>query len=113
MTGYEFGDIVLVPFPFTDQSTTKRRPAAIVSSATYHRRRPDLIILAITSQVRRQAAFAEAEVSGWKEAGLLRPSVFKPVLTTIESGLVIRKLGRLQAQDRASLSDLLAMVLGS
>jgi mRNA interferase MazF len=31
MTGSEFGDLVLVPFPFTDQSTTKRRPAVVVS----------------------------------------------------------------------------------
>jgi mRNA-degrading endonuclease toxin of MazEF toxin-antitoxin module len=50
MTGYEFGDIVLVPFPFTDQSTTKRRPAVVISSLAYHRDRPDLIIMAVTSQ---------------------------------------------------------------
>ena len=40
MTGYEFGDVVLVPFPFTDQSAIKRRPAIVISSAAYHRARP-------------------------------------------------------------------------
>ena len=54
-TGYEFGDIVLVPFPFTDQSTSKQRPAVVISSAAYQRERPDLIILAVTSQVRPAA----------------------------------------------------------
>jgi mRNA interferase MazF len=32
MIDYKFGDIVLVPFPFTDQTTAKKRPAVIVSS---------------------------------------------------------------------------------
>ncbi len=40
MTGYEFGDVVLVPFPFTDQTTTKKRPAVVVSSLSYHEHRP-------------------------------------------------------------------------
>jgi mRNA interferase MazF len=39
-TIFEFGDVVLVPFPFTDQSTTKKRPAVIVGSEAYHRQRP-------------------------------------------------------------------------
>lgn len=36
MTIYEFGDVVLVPFPFTDHSTTKKRPAVVVSSSQYN-----------------------------------------------------------------------------
>lgn len=46
---YEFGDVVLVSFPFTDQHTTKRRPAVLIGSERYHEERPDLLILAITS----------------------------------------------------------------
>ncbi|MBX9641193.1 MAG: type II toxin-antitoxin system PemK/MazF family toxin, partial [Mycobacteriaceae bacterium] len=43
-TRYSFGDVVLVPFPFTDQSTSKKRPAVVVSSDAYHQARPDLVI---------------------------------------------------------------------
>ena len=62
MTSFEFGDGVLVPFPFTDQSTTKRRPAVVVSSVAYNRERPDFLVMAITSRVRTEGAFAEVAI---------------------------------------------------
>jgi len=111
-TGFEFGDIVLVPFPFTDQRTTKRRPAVVVSSGAYHRERPDLIILAVTSQVRAAPTVGEAAIGKWKEAGLLKLSVLKPLLATIEKALVLRKLGRLEQEDRRVLRDVLDAILG-
>jgi mRNA-degrading endonuclease toxin of MazEF toxin-antitoxin module len=54
MTAYNFGDVILVPFPFTDQSQSKQRPAVVVSSARYNNERPDLVLMAITSQVRSE-----------------------------------------------------------
>jgi mRNA interferase MazF len=45
----QFGDVVLVPFPFTDQSASKQRPGVIVSSLAYHRARHDVVLMAITS----------------------------------------------------------------
>ena len=84
MTSYRFGDIVLVPFPFTDQTTTKKRPAVVVSSEAYQDKKLDLILMAVTSQSKPTLAFGEVRVAEWQKAGLLKPSVIKPVLTTVE-----------------------------
>lgn len=111
-TGYSFGDIVLVPFPFTDQSTAKRRPAVVVSSTAYHRERPDLIIMAVTSQPRPAGWVGELQVKDWKDAGLIKPSVVKPVITTIEASLILRRLGRLKAGDQAELRKSIAAIVG-
>jgi len=55
----------------------------------------------------------EAEIVRWKEAGLLKPSVLKPVLATIERTLVLRKLGRLENEDRAALRNVIRGILSS
>jgi mRNA interferase MazF len=111
-TGYSFGDVVLVPFPFTDQSGLKKRPAVIVSSAAYHAQRRDLVIMAITSQIRPHPAFAEFTMAEWKKAGLLVPSAVKPILTTIEKRLVLKRLGQFQQADVRSLRASISAILG-
>ena len=112
MTGYEFGDVVLVPFPFTDLTSQKKRPAVVVSSADYHRKRPDLIVMAVTSQVKPAETFGETAILRWKEAGLLKPSVIKPILATLEDRLVLRKLGRLDEENQESLQKTLQTIIG-
>ena len=110
--GHAFGEVVLVPFPFTDQSGVKKRPAVIVSSASYNSNRRDLIIMAITSQVRQPLGFGEALVSDWQTAGLIKPSVLKPVFTTIEQGLVLQTMGMLSTSDLRTLRETVAQVIG-
>ena len=112
MTGCEFGDIILVPFPFTDQSTTKKRPAVVISSAAYHRERPDYIIMAVTSRTRPPLMPGDVAVSDWKAAGLLKSSTIKPVITTIERRLVLRRLGCLNNKDQSALRRALSEILG-
>jgi len=112
MTPFEFGDIVLVPFPFTDQSATKKRPAVIISSNAYNSERPDLIIMAVTSQIKPTAIIGEVIVQDWQGAGLLKPSAIKPVITTIEKPLVIKTMGRLMDNDRIALQESLKVILG-
>jgi len=110
---YELGDVVLIAFPFTDQVGQKQRPAVIVSSPAYNTRRPDLIAMAITSQLRGKHEFAEVVIDGWQEAGLLKRSAIKPVIFTVEQQLVRRRLGKLSAHDRAALKEALDLVIGT
>ena len=113
MTDFDFGDVILVPFPFTDQSAAKQRPAVVVSSTRYHDERPDVILMAITSQLRSPQPPLDLAIAEWKTAGLLKASAIKPVITTAERTLVRRKLGRLGEADRRSLEQLLRLILGS
>ncbi len=108
---YEFGEILLVPFPFTDQTTSKKRPSAVISSQDYNTSRPDLILVAVTSQVKTPLMFGEMAIANWQAAGLLKPSVVKPVITTIQQDLVVKKLGQLSSIDYQSLKQLLSLLL--
>ena len=112
MTGFDFGAIVLVPFPFTDQSQAKQRPAVVVSSHAYQQQRPDVIVMAVTSQVRPITTIGEVLVQDWQRAGLLKASVIKPVIATLEQRLIIKSLGQLQAADRDALKHVIAQILG-
>ena len=112
MTTYRFGDIILVPFPFTDQSAMKKRPAVVLSSAAYNNYRGDLIIMAITSRLYQINKLGEELVRDWQGAGLLKPSVFKPILATIENSLVLKRLGCLQSEDIRILNRILEEIVG-
>ena len=111
-TIYNFGEIVLVPFPFTNQASSKRRPATIISTAAYNRAKPDLIIMAVTSQTKPAQGLGEFQVQDWQQAGLIKPSVVKPVITTIEKRLIIKTLGQLQQEDQQQLQHTIDAILG-
>ena len=112
MTTYNFGDVVLVGFPFTNLQTTKKRPAVIISRSTYQQYRPDVILMAITSQIRQPLATGEALLQDWQSAGLIKPSVLKPLVATIEQSRIIKTMGQLSVDDKKSLASVIQTILG-
>jgi mRNA interferase MazF len=95
-TIYRRGDVALVPFPFTDLASIKQRPALIVSSNSLNESRPDVLVVAITSQLPSALAPDEisvptGELSAW---GLPKPSIIRLTkMFSIHHGLIIKKLG--------------------
>ncbi len=111
-TSYNFGEIVLVAFPFTNQVGSKQRPAVVVSSQAYHHAKPDLILLAVSSQMSTTPTLGERQITDWHQAGLLKASVIKPVLFTAEKRLVRKMLGQLTPKDQQALRSTIAEILG-
>ncbi|HLE43757.1 MAG TPA: type II toxin-antitoxin system PemK/MazF family toxin [Methylomirabilota bacterium] len=111
MTDCGRGDVILVGFVFADESGRKLRPALVVSSAGYHRARHEVIVAAITSNVRRRL-FGDHLISDWKGAGLLFPSVATGILRTIKRSMVHRKLGAMPKTDLEAVDQALQRSLG-
>ena len=103
-------DVVVVRFPFASSLKYKARPAVVVSSEVYNSSKRDaVIILAISSQVDTKQVF-ETEICNWNKAGLLKPSLFKSSIVTIEKKSIITKLGTLAEEDALGLDKLLARI---
>jgi mRNA interferase MazF len=98
------GDVVLVPFPFTDLTTQKQRPALVISSNDFNASFPDVILLGITSQIPTDLVQSDYRLTSdeQKRAGLPKPSIVKAAkVVTLSQGLVRKRLGRL-ARERVN-----------
>ena len=108
----ERGDVVLVPFPYSDLRGLKRRPACVVSGQEYQRG-PDVIVAMITSQtIRHQLpGLGDVVVAGWRAAGLRALSTIRVGrLLVIEHRLVKTTLGRLASATMAEVDDALRAI---
>ena len=106
MTSYKRGMVVLVPFPFTDLTSIKQRPALIVSPDSLNSTRPDVVVLAITSQFPTQLAEDEMAlpITELAQCGLPKPSLIKLMkIFAIHQGLVRKPMGQVSATTLAAV----------
>ena len=106
MTTYKRGMVVLVPFPFTDLTSIKQRPTLIVSPDSLNSTRPDVVVLAITSQLPTQLAEDEMPVPATElaQCGLPKPSLIKLTkIFAIHQGLVRKPMGQVSPATLATI----------
>jgi mRNA interferase MazF len=91
------GDVVLIRFPFTDLSSTKVRPALVISNANYNANQEDVVLVLITSNISRISSEdylldplnPEFKNTGLKQASALRVGKIQ----TLNKKLINSKLG--------------------
>ena len=110
MTVYKKGDIILVPFPFSDQTFVKKRPAVVISPDFHNNLSLDIVIMAVTSNTKNPMR-TDCIIKDYNAAGLLKPSVIKPAISTLDKSLVLKKLGNLSSGDLDLLNKALRELL--
>ena len=101
----EPGSVVLVPFPFTDLSASKKRPVLLLTAADA---RGDFIAMAVTSKVQHQHAIA-LPAGPLPEGGSLPVAswIRTDKVITLRSTIVTKTLGRIdEATRQASVAQL-------
>ena len=91
-------EVILLPIPFTDLTSSKVRPAIVIGLGAFP---GDLFVVPITSQLTN----VDFALSDWRMAGLNVACGVKSQLATVESSLVRKVVGRISASDRATLDS--------
>jgi mRNA interferase MazF len=110
MAAYEAFDVVVVPFPFTDKNSTKRRPALVLSVEEFQRNTGHLVLAMITSAAHSSWP-NDVVLEEWKHSGLPHSSIVRSKLFTLDERLVLRRLGTLEAEDREQVVQALQKCL--
>lgn len=103
MPTFNPGDVVVVPFPFSDRDAAKRRPALVCSSSAFNDAARHVVLAMITSAAQYEWP-GDVPIRDAKFTGLSVPSVVRWKLFTLDASLVLRRAGALSARDRAACS---------
>ena len=111
MTGYDRGDVILVPYPFGERAGGRKRPALVISSRDYNQATGELVIAQITGRVSAPERPGDSPVDDWKQANLPGPAMVRSRLATLTTSLVLRRLGKLSQNDFERAQAAIALVV--
>jgi len=98
------GDVVVVPFPFTDLSASKKRPALVIAKL----QGDDLILCQISGKERSDKYSINLENSDFKEGNLDVSSIIRPNrLVTAEISIISYKIGYLKTEKLKEVMDII------
>ena len=96
---FERGEMVLVPFPFTDMSQSKLRPVLVISNISYSKTSSDFICCGITSNLNNKKNSILLENSDMKDGVLAKKSRIKfDNIFTLQKDLAVRKIGQINSK---------------
>jgi mRNA interferase MazF len=107
---YKPFDVVVVPFPFTDSSKAKRRPALVLSQATDFGKIIEHTILAMITSQKNEPWPLDVVIKNKKLSGLAAPSVVRMKLFTLDNRFILRKIGNLSKSDQTQVKKRLLKI---
>jgi len=109
---YNVHDVVVVPFPFTDKTSSKRRPALVLSDAHAFNIQVGQSVLAMITSAANSSWPLDVEITNLDATGLTAYSVVRMKLFTLDHQLILRKIGKLSTTDSQQVNMSVNALLG-
>ncbi|MCP4418644.1 MAG: type II toxin-antitoxin system PemK/MazF family toxin [Chloroflexi bacterium] len=94
----EQGDIILIPVPFTDLSSQKRRPVIVISNNNYNQSTADMVVVAMTSKPLRTTYGFTISSTNLKKGKLNRPGQVRvDRIYTLSQAIAVKTFGKVDA----------------
>lgn len=92
----EQGDLLLIPFPFSDQSGKKVRPVVVISNNDFNNCSEDVIVLGVTSNIHKDKYSIHLSSLDLEKGSLTKPCVIKVEnILKIDKRLIIKAIGKI------------------
>ena len=92
-------ELCLLPVPFSDLSTTKRRPVIIISNNAYNNSSKDVLVIAVTSNLSEKKYTIDIESFDMESGSLKTTSMVRfDKIYSIDHSLIIRSFGKITLQ---------------
>jgi len=109
---YKQGDILLVPLPFTDLSSHKRRPVLVLSAEEYNDVADDLIVAAVTSNIDTKPYIVLFSSNDMIEGSLKVDSCIRAdKIYTLSQSIVLKRVGKVAPEIIDSVKGKLLEIL--
>lgn len=99
----DFGDVVVVPFPFVDRPISKRRPALVLSREAFNADNGHTVLAMITTAAGLSWP-SDIAIGDGESAGLSHHSVIRWKVFTLPNPTILRRIGGLGRDDRARVT---------
>jgi mRNA interferase MazF len=107
----QFGDVVVVRFPFTDLAISKPRPAVAISAENFSAEHGQTIFAMVTTGA-GSAWSSDIAIQDLAAAGLQHPSIVRWKLFTLVNDQLAVRIGRLSEIDRKHVAAAASIVFG-
>src|SRR3989344_101549 len=105
-------DLILVPFPFSDQSGRKVRPAVVISNNTFNNNSEDILIVGVTSNISKDQYTLSLNNEGLEEGKLITNCCIKVEnILKLDKELIIKKIGKIKNEKFTSILDIILKII--
>lgn len=106
-------DLLLVPFPFSDQSGRKVRPVIVVSNNAFNDHSEDVIVVGVTSNILKDKYTLGLTNNNLDEGRLLANCSIKVEnILKLDKELIIKKIGKINRETLKNIIDKLSLIIG-